>query len=79
MGSPPLLYDLVCKIQFYMSKMTISSLLWGHKQEIYVTQFLSIKRIGKRGGEGGGKSVTKRNIRDKMLNEVLKSRENDIC
>ena len=42
----PLFFVLVYKTQFYMPKMTISILLWEHKQ------ILAIKEIGMGGGRG---------------------------
>ena len=69
-----------------MPKMTISSLLWEQKQEIYVTlsNFWSLKGwVGGLGGGGGrrlSESVNERNNHEKILfqivlNEVLKSCE----
>ena len=38
-----------------MSKMTISSLLWEHRQEIYHAKYiLAIKEIGMEGEQGVG-------------------------
>ena len=65
-----------------MPKMTISSLLWKHKQDIYVmlSKFWPLKGWG-----GGGcelsESVNKRKIHEKILfqivlSEVLKIYEN---